>query len=162
MVESRWKGATVVILSCYLLIFLGTPGVAFLTTPAREPSPSGWFFVGQLSSIPENGVPQRLPLLAPQVDAWARHHDDVVGYVFVRRIPGSQKIIALRTEHHDGFRIPVTYDDQAEVYRSKCWDVQFDLNGKEITERGKAGMGERMESLSVEVAGDGIFVKPCR
>src|SRR5690349_13003942 len=98
----------------YTLAFLfvsliSAPSIAFLTDGARQPPESSWLRVVDLGSLPGDGQPMRFPILEPRRDAWNRLPDKLLGYVFLRRLPGCGQISALRA-YHGSFRIPVIYD----------------------------------------------------
>jgi hypothetical protein len=152
------KAAVILLVSLPLTVLCGA-GAAFLTAPAREPPPSPWFAVARLSALPDAGQPQRLAVLKPQRDAWARLPDIVLGYVFVRRLPVNGQVIVLRAEHHRGCNIPVVYDEVSQLFRSTCWFVVFDLNGGEVADAGKPLIGDHLERLPVWVIGDEVWIR---
>jgi hypothetical protein len=81
----------------------------------------------------------------------------VVGSVFVRRLPGVDRVLVLEPRHHGRMRVCVTYDEQANVFQS-CWRVRFDLEGRELPDSDLPPMGDRMERLPVRVVGGQVFV----
>jgi hypothetical protein len=159
MQRSRRKTLTVVLLACALLTLLIGLGAAFLMTPARQERSGPWFNVASLSSLHDNSVPQRVPVLAPHQDAWTRYPDQRLGYIFLRRPTGSEQVVALRGDHDSRFHIAVVYDEQAKLFRSVCWKVQFDMDGKEVSDGTYPLVGEDIELLPVRVFEDQVFVR---
>src|SRR5262245_47253153 len=142
-----------------LLLLLGLPAIAFIASPVRQESPSSpWLFVANVADLPTDGQPKRMPVLAPDRDAWARRPDRVVRSVFVRRLPGQDGVLVLESQHHGPLRMPVSYDEQAKVFNSCCWRVRFDLEGRELPESDLPPIGHRMERLPARVVGGQVFV----
>lgn len=136
-------------------------GFIFLRGPVRQESPVGWVAVASLSSLRNDGSPQPHVVRVPQFDAWTRLPDCVIGGVFVRRLPGTRQVIALRADHHRSLHIPVIYDETARLFRSSCWQVQveFDLDGQEIERIGESRMGDELQKLPVRIADDVVWVQ---
>jgi hypothetical protein len=135
---------------------LSAATAAFLI-PTREPEPSPWVCVGQLAELPEDGTPRQVAVQLPQRDAWHALPDRRLGVVFLRRLPGG-RVVALRAEHHGSFRIPVLYDPQKQSFRSKCWAIRFNLEGREIPEDGVLS-GDTMEAIPVRVRNEALYVR---
>jgi hypothetical protein len=144
-------------LAAVLLVLLGVPAIAFVTSPSRHASTSPWLFVANLADLPEDGQPRRMPVLAPDRDAWTRRSDKVVGAVFVRRIPGVDQVLVLEPHHHATQRVGVEYDEQSRAFQS-CWGVRFDLEGCELPAPDLPPMGDRMERLPARVIAGQVFV----
>src|SRR5882672_3559368 len=117
--------AVLLAFSVGLLVLLGVPAVAFVTSPMRQESRSPWLFVANVADLPVDGQPRAMPVLVPDRDAWTRLPDRVVGWVFVRRVSGVDQVLVLEP-HHGPLRVGVNYDEQAKVFQS-CWRVRFDL-----------------------------------
>lgn len=149
------KSATI-LLACLPLVGLGATGTAFLTYPTRVHSlPSSWFAVASVSALPDDGQPVEFPILAPQDNAWTRMPGQVLGFVYLRKLP--THVMALRAEHHGTFRIRVKYDHHSKRFRSCCWGIEFDLNGVELPDGPR--MGDQLEQLPARIDGDQVFVR---
>jgi hypothetical protein len=158
MTRSWLKGLMIVFLSGAILGLLGAPGIAFLGAPVwvTPCSPTRWHAVTVLDALPANGTPVRFPAPVADPSGWPAHPEQVRRHIFLRRVAGPWQVLALRADHHGRFRIPVTFDVQARVFRSVCWDVEFALDGKELPAR---GIGDELESLPVCVDNGLVFVR---
>jgi hypothetical protein len=144
----------VVLLGLEHLTLVGVAGAAFVAGPRRPPA-SSWFMVASVSDVDE--TPRRVAVLSPERDAWTRWPDRLLGHVFVRRLP-DQRVQALRAEHGNLF-IAVVFDETAHVFRSRCWRVTFDLDGKEIAEEGRPTIGHEIEQVEVRIVGGAVWVR---
>lgn len=153
-----WTKSAILLLGLAVLSVLSTAAFAFLTSPLREPPPPDWFAVSRLSALPDDGRPLRVAVTVSRRDAWTRQPDETLGYVFLRRKPETSEVVGLRAEHHSLFRIAVEYDDSARLFRSRCWKVAFDLEGREVEDGGRPPIGDEMEQLSVRLVGDEVWV----
>jgi hypothetical protein len=150
------RKVAVLLLGCVPLVVLGWAAAAFLTVPTPEPS-SPWFAVARRSALEHNGQPQRVPVLAPQRDAWARLPEVLLGHVFVR-LSSNGQVIALRAETRNN-RLRVVYDETSQLFRSPCWAATFDLDGREIAEGGHPLFDETLEQLPVQVSDDVVWIR---
>jgi hypothetical protein len=144
-------------MACLPFVVVSAVGTAFLSRTPTEPAHSTWVCVGQLAHLPDDGTPVRVAVQVPQRDAWTRLPDRKLGFVFLRRLPGGG-VMALRAEHHQGFRIPVVYDPSQRSFRSTCWLVRFTLDGREIADDG-ALIGDTMQAVPVRVSDQAVFVR---
>jgi hypothetical protein len=155
--RDRGKAVAVVLAGLLPLGSLGMAGAAFLVPPAPGPPPA-WMVVAPLAAVPLDGTPRRFPVRADRTDAWTYHPGDrTLGRVFLRRRPESGEVIALRADHHR-YRIGVRYDAGEGLFRSECWHVRFDLDGREVAGEGRTPLGEDLQRLPVRLAGGQVLV----
>ena len=147
-----------VLTGCLPFALVTVVGTAFLSSTASGRNASPWLRVAQLADLPATGVPVRVPVKLPQRDAWSRLPDRVLGYVYLRRLPDG-RVSALRADHHEVYHIPVAFDADAQNYRSMCWLLRFDLDGREIVDGARMVVGDRMEAVPVQISGEAVFVR---
>jgi hypothetical protein len=128
------------------------PGACFLTSTAREPV-KVWYFVSRIDELSQDGTPQQAVVRVARRNAGTRLPEETVGRVYLRRIPETGELIALRTVHSRGSS--VLYDDEKRVFRCGCWDIEFDLNGNERDGRFSAVISQ----VKVKVEGGEVFVR---
>ncbi len=150
---------TIVLVAMAFFALTTAVAFAFLTTDGRGPRVSPWLPVTNQSSLPEDGQPRLFPVFTPRRDAWTQLPDEVVGHVYLRRLPGEGRVLALRPEHHDQLRISVVYDETQKVFRSRCWSLRFDLDGQELDRPGQARVGHMMPSVPVRCQDGQVFVR---
>ena len=124
-----------------LALAITLPGVAFLTGSALAARKADWVNVGSHASLPDDGTPELVIVRVTRTDAWTRLPDEVIGRVWLRRVPDTAEVVAL---HHYHLRsgAGVVFDDAKRVFRSQCWDLEFDLDGKPLqASRPNDGMG---------------------
>ena len=99
-----------------------------LDTRSKHIQPE-WVAVSTLRALPEDGVPQLVPVRVSRFDAWSRMPDDVVGHVFLRRVNKTTEVRALSALYQGG---TVEYDTQMGVFNVPCWNVQCDIDGRRL------------------------------
>ena len=137
-----------------LLVVLGS---VFLSSPVETTTVRDWSPVARVSSLPADGTPAAVAVYVPQYDAWTRKPDRLAGRLFLRRLPRGNGVIALRADHSP-YRIPVEFDRTKRRYRSSCWDVHFDLDGRLISD-GRPGRAGAMEPISTRIVGDTLYAR---
>ncbi len=85
---------TILLLSSAQVALFGALGLVFLAPPASEQSTARLYAVCRLSSLPADGKPIRLPVLAPHRDVGTRLPERVFGYVFVRKLQSGGVVTA--------------------------------------------------------------------
>jgi menaquinol-cytochrome c reductase iron-sulfur subunit len=114
-----------------VLAVLGPIGasIAVLLDPLRRKVDGTGTFVQvtTLTSIPEDGVPRKFPIVSSRVDAWNRSAASPVGAIYLRRIKG-QPIQALNVvcPHAGCF---VDYAPARNSYLCPCHNSTFALDG---------------------------------
>ena len=156
MHSAATKAIAVAVMSVPMLGFMML-GAAFLLSP-HGPAPESWHLIGSVSDLPDDGLPVLIPVFGKHFDAWTRLPDEKISNVFVRKEPGTTKVSAALAWHHGQFRIPIRYDQSEHKYVSACWNVEFDLQGHEIIERGIKPIGFNLVMPPVEVEHKAIWV----
>ena len=77
------------------LLVPAAAGVAAFLNPLRQKSQSGQFMrLASLDVLPEDGTPQKVPVIADRTDAWNRFPAEPIGAVFLRRM--KDEVVALQ------------------------------------------------------------------
>jgi len=129
---------------------------AFLN-PWRQKSPSGnWIRVASTTALPDDGSPQRCPVISDRSDAWNRYPDEAIGAVFLCR--GKDKeILALQSicPHNSGC---VSYDPEKKNFYCPSHGALFDLQGVRLDQ--KSISPRDLDPLEVEIRnGTEVWVK---
>jgi hypothetical protein len=122
---------TAIVVPMLGLILIGT---AFLLDGHDTPSRS-WHRVARLSELPNDGTPVLIPVYRQRFDAWMRLPDERIWDVYVRKETGSDNVSVVQSWHHSHLRIPIRYDSEEKQYVSLCWNVAFDMQGRQLTDR---------------------------
>jgi len=87
--------------------------------------------VAALDSLPADGVPRPFPVVADRRDAWNVFPQEVIGTVYLRRLPGNADVQAFHaTCPHLGCF--VEYNAQRQEYQCPCHTSKFDIAGDRI------------------------------
>jgi hypothetical protein len=132
-------------------------GGEFLLSP-QSPAPQSWHLIASMSELPNDGTPVLLPVFEERFDAWTRLPDERVYDVCVRKEPSTTRVSVTPSWHHGDLRIPIRYDDRENKYVSVCWNVAFDMQGKEITTPGMKPIGFDLGMLPVKVNHNELWV----
>jgi len=149
-----------VIASCAMtapILGLMIVGGAFLLSP-QSPTTQSWHLIASMSELPDDGTPMLMPVFEKRFDAWTRLPDERVCDVFVRKEPRTTRVSVTPSWHHGDLRIPIRYDDRENKYVSVCWNVAFDMQGKEIITPGMKPIGLDLGMLPVKVNHNEIWV----
>lgn len=133
---------------------IGVGGWAFLS-PLRRKSEGGKLLrVAALDAVPENGTPQRFPVIDERIDAWTHYPPQPIGAVFLSR--KGDKVTAMQTIcPHAGCEI--TFQADKKEFFCPCHVAHFELDGKRAP--GTSPSPRDMDSLEVEVRGGDVLVK---
>ena len=103
--------------------------------------------IASLESLPEDGIPIKLSIIATRADAWNKYPEAPIGAVYIRRT-GPQKVEALNAvcPHAGCF---VDYRSALGGYFCPCHNSTFSLDGKIANP--KSPSPRPMDSLEVEV-----------
>jgi hypothetical protein len=151
----KYATLIIIVLPFAMLIFVG---VRLLDSSCRPTSASEWYRVADTSSLGD-GSPLHLKVRAESCDAWTRHPDRILGEVFVLRNPQDDGLIAFRADHHPTLRIPVVYDASTRRFRSKCWRVEFGLDGKETMVGDRPLINAELERVPISLVGTDVWVQ---
>lgn len=123
--------ATGVMLSL-VLIPMGI-GVAFVAAPCSGGPSAADVIITAVSDVPADGLPHRHTVSIRQHNVWTLAPPETIGYVFLRRTPGTSKITALSASHGASFNVPVKFIRSRRKFISQCWKIEFDSNGHALT-----------------------------
>ncbi len=126
---------------------------------ASGPQEESWFLVAELSDLPTDGTPIHKTVSAKHFDAWTRLPDRPILDVFIRRSGNANDASVVPSWHHDSFRIPLRYDHRKKQYVSVCWNVAFDMQGKEVSDSESVRTGSSLTQLPVQVVGGDVWVR---
>jgi len=132
-------------------------GYVFLASSERPAS--DWQTTSHVADVPLDGEPVRLVFRETHCDAWTRLDDRPLGAVFVRRPPNADGFQALNA-FHGKFGCSVEYDPHDKAYKSVCFIVRFDEDGRVITNDViEPGMYADLQRFETRVVDDVLFVK---
>ena len=153
----------VVVLFCGSAFFAATAaiGLAFLRSPSIQSGPNPWLHVASLDAIPDDGIPHDLRLFAKERDVWTKLPDRPIGHIFVRRLPSTDRVVAIHSITSFGSRME--FDKNANEFREPCWGMRYDINGKCLNEEPNAGDLDLLQTKTEEGSVFVIFgTKPIR
>ncbi|MEN6458625.1 MAG: Rieske 2Fe-2S domain-containing protein [Thermoguttaceae bacterium] len=124
-------------------------GVATFLNPLRQKGQGGrWMRLATLDTLPTDGTPQRVPVIADRTDAWTRYPAEPVGAVFLRR--SGEKVAALQVVcPHAGCTIDYQSSPKGGAFLCPCHTATFDLQGKRT--QTTSPCPRDMDRLEVEV-----------
>jgi len=132
-----------------LLVPVAAGMVAFLN-PLRQKSQGGGFIkLATLATLPEDGVPQRFPVVAERTDAWNRFPNEPIGAVWLRRT-AANAVEALQVVcPHAGCSI--VYDDAEGEgkFFCPCHAATFGLGGERLEKTSPSPRD--MDTLETEI-----------
>ena len=95
----------------------------------------------------------RVPVAIADRDAWTRRPDRWLGNVFLRRLPGTDEVVALRSVTRYGSTIE--YDrDTRQFHDRRCWGFHFGMDGK----CGEANPHSDLLKLDVQIRDGKVYV----
>jgi len=141
----------VIALCCGALALLvpATAGVVAFLNPLRQKSRSGQFMrLASLDVLPEDGTPQKAPVIADRTDAWNRFPDEPIGAVFLRRVGDGVEALQVICPHA-GCSIGFESTPQGGKFFCPCHAANFDLEGKRTDPTSPSPRD--MDTLEVEI-----------
>jgi len=123
-------------------------GLVVLFDPLRRKSENGnAVLVASLSSLPEDGVPRKFPVIASHTDAWNRMPKVPIGAVYLRRA-GDKTVQAFNVvcPHAGCF---VDYVASRKGYYCPCHNSSFAADGRIADPRSPSPRG--LDELEVEI-----------
>ena len=131
-------------------VAITTPVVAGIVTflnPLRQKSQGGEFMrLASLETIPQDGTPLKVPVIADRSDAWSRFPAEPIGAVFLRRSGGSVEALQVICPHAG---CSINYDAAGRKYFCPCHAASFDLSGKRTDATSPSPRS--MDSLEVDI-----------
>jgi menaquinol-cytochrome c reductase iron-sulfur subunit len=150
------QAAAIICGAVALLIPTATGILAFLN-PLRQKGQSGQFLrLASLDLLPEDGTPQKVPVIADRTDAWSRFPAEPIGAVFLRRSGG--QVTALQVVcPHAGCSIDFESSSQGGRFFCPCHKASFDLAGHRTDQISQSPRD--MDPLEVEIRNNEVWVK---
>ncbi len=102
--------------------------------------------LASLATIPQDGTPLKVPVIADRSDAWSRFTAEAIGAVFLRRSGGDVTALQVICPHAG---CSINYDATGRRYFCPCHAASFDLSGKRTDETSPSPRD--MDSLEVEI-----------
>lgn len=111
--------------------------------------------VTSLASLPADGTPRRVTVIAGRRDGWTREPDVPLGALYLRRT-GDRQVQALHSvcPHAGCF---VDYQAEKKSFFCPCHDSTFAVDGS-INDP-KSPSPRAMDGLDVELKGDEVWVR---
>lgn len=144
------KAAAAVLLGAGALLAAPVAGLRVWLAPLRGRSTEAtgrWVRVASLSVLPENGDPQRFPVVTDQVNAWTRTPAVPVGAVFLRRMEDARIQAFNVVCPHAGCL--VDHPPGTEHFFCPCHNSTFALDGQINDPRSPSPRG--LDPLEAEV-----------
>lgn len=124
-------------------------GIAAFLNPLRQKSQGGQLLrLASLDMLPEDGTPQRVPVIAERTDAWNRFPAEPIGAVFLRRVGGGVSALQVICPHA-GCSIGFESSPQGGRFFCPCHAASFNLEGKRTDATSPSPRD--MDSLEVEI-----------
>jgi menaquinol-cytochrome c reductase iron-sulfur subunit len=129
---------------------LATPvaaGIVTFLNPLRQKSQGGQFMrLASLESLPADGAPLKVSVIADRIDAWTRFPKEPIGAVFIAR--NGDKLTAFQVIcPHAGCSI--NYDASGKKYFCPCHAASFNMAGERTDATSPSP--RNMDSLEVEL-----------
>ena len=139
---------------------LAVPTAAGLTamfSPWVERGQAGEFVrLALLETLPTDGAPLKVPVIARRSDAWTQYPPSPIGAVFVRRV--GDKVEALQACcPHAGCTIGFQPGAGGGHFTCPCHAANFDLAGRRTD--ASSFSPRDMDTLEVELRGSEVWVK---
>jgi menaquinol-cytochrome c reductase iron-sulfur subunit len=129
--SSFWKQYAALAILSGLLLSVCLPGFAVLYQPLRE-LPAEWCLVTELERLPASGEPIRYPLLQVSRDAWETHAPQPVSSAYLRRLPNSDRVVAL-SAMSPWSACHLVFNQEQDCFSSCCHlHDDYDLLGRRL------------------------------
>ncbi len=123
----------------------------FLDPLRKKADARGLVRIGSIHSLPHNGEPRKLPVIAEMVDAWNKTPDVPIGSVYVQKTGENTVRVLNAVCPHLG--CSVGYSAAKSGYFCPCHRSSFSLDGKILDPRSPSPRG--MDELHAEVKANG-------
>jgi menaquinol-cytochrome c reductase iron-sulfur subunit len=122
-------------------------GVAVFLDPLRNSAAEGGFVrIAPESTVPADGTPVSVAVIADRLDMWNRFPAEPIGAVYIRRGEGDKLVVFNATCPHAGCFIG--YNGEARQFRCPCHTSAFELDGTMIR---PSPSPRGMDSLEYEI-----------
>ena len=131
-------------------------GLAAFLNPLRGKASAGKLIrVASLDTLPEDGSPQAVSVVADRTDAWNRFPNEPIGALFLKRTgPGEVEAISVVCPHAG---CSVQYEPAESKFFCPCHAASFDLAGKRLDETSPSPRD--LDTLETEVRGNEVWVR---
>ncbi len=138
-------------------VSLATPvvmGIVTLLNPLRMKGRAGQFMqLATLDTLPEDGTPQKIPVVADRTDAWNVFPNEPIGAVYLRRV-GPKEVQALQVVcPHAGCIVGYQPTPEGGKFFCPCHAASFDLTGKRTDK--KSHSPRDLDTLEVKLGEHG-------
>lgn len=105
--------------------------LAFLDPLKRKGKGAEMIPVAPLDALPADGVPRQFPVVASRVDAWTLYADQPIGAVYLRRMPGTNRVTAVNAScpHAGCF---VNFKPERGEFQCPCHTSAFAIGGERV------------------------------
>jgi len=112
----------------------------------------GYYKVARLDTLPGDGTPQYVKVLADRNDAWTYFHDEPIGAVYLRRV--GEEVIAFNVAcPHAG--CAVDFDRRADTFQCPCHNSSFSLEGQRSA---NSPSPRNLDTLQVKIEAGVVWV----
>ncbi len=150
------KEALAGVIGLIAVVIPGLAGLAVMLDPLRRKAAGTLNLrVAALASLPEDGTPVKVPVIADKTDAWNKFSQIPIGAIYLRR-KGKDAVEALNVvcPHAGCF---VTYQKDRKDYLCPCHDSRFALDGSISSKDSPSPRG--LDALQAEVREGQVWVK---
>ncbi|MBS0209266.1 MAG: Rieske 2Fe-2S domain-containing protein [Planctomycetes bacterium] len=127
-----FSGAASIAIGALIGVVPTAAGLATLFDPLRRKGSGAKLLrVASLDTLPTSGEPRAFPILADYVDAWNRLPNQPIGTVYLRRLPGTDKVEAFNaTCPHAGCM--VSFKPERNQFQCPCHTSAFEADGSRV------------------------------
>jgi len=130
-----------------ILVPAAAAAAVLLDPLRRKAGAAEKIFVGSLDSLPSDGFPRKIPILASRVDAWNKFPNAPIGAVYVRRTAENQvEALNVVCPHAGCF---VDFRRERKDFFCPCHNSSFALDGKIADPKSPSPRG--LDTLAVEI-----------
>lgn len=123
------RQATAIVCGAAALLVPAATGILVFLNPLRQKGQGGQFRrLATIDVLPDDGTPQKVPVIADRTDAWSRFPAEPIGAVFLRR--QGREVTALQVVcPHAGCSINFETSATGGKFFCPCHRASFDLAG---------------------------------
>ncbi len=134
-------------------------GIVAALNPLRMKGRAGQFMqLATLDTLPEDGTPKRVPVVADRTDAWNLYPNEPIGAVYLRRV-GPDEVQAWQAVcPHAGCIVGYQPTPEGGKFFCPCHEASFDLTGRRTDK--KSHSPRDLDTLEVKLGEHGeVLVK---
>lgn len=103
--------------------------------------------VATLDALPEDGTPQKFPIIADRRDAWTQYPAEPIGAVYLRRVKDTVEAFQVVCPHAGCF---IAYSVEKKQFYCPCHTASFKIDGSRIVEP-RCDSPRDMDRLDVKI-----------